>query len=170
MGYLAKTLFPFRVFSFIAIYVTLNLVLYTLDSSYTGPANPIINYYQNKIDNAIVSPNMAPSMREAIRANFRNSQIVQDKTTSIRILLIIADVFLVLLFFSLIIGIITTSAQLSFIQGFLHFVGAILVTHSILSGAHVNFVICGTVFGVFVPIVIELWTAFSIFVLKTDFY
>ena len=170
MGYLAKTLFPFRVFSFIAIYVTCNIVLYTLDSSYTGPANPILNYYQNKIDSAIISPNMAPSMREAVRANFRNSQIVQDKTDSIRIMLIFADIFLVLLFISLIVGIITTSAQLSFIQGFLHFVGAILVTHCILSGAHINFVICGTVFGVFLPTVIEIWVAFAIFVLKTDFY
>ena len=170
MGYLAKTLFPFRVFSFASIYIMCNIVLFTLDSSYTGPANPIINYYQNRIDNAIVSPNMAPSMKTAVRENFGNSQIVRDKTNSIRIMLIFADIFLVLLFIALIFGLITTSVQLSFIEGFLHFIGVILITHCIVSEAHINFIICGVFFGVYLPLIIELWHAFSLFILKTDFY
>ena len=170
MGYLAKTLFPFRVFSFVAIYIVCNVVLYTLDSGYSGPANPIINYYQNRIGNAVMSPNMAPEMRQAVIANFRNSQIVQDKTESIRIYLIFADVFLVLLFVSLIFGLMTTSAQMSFIEGFLHFVGVILITHCIVAEAHINFVICGVFFGIYLPFLIELWNAFALFVLKLDFY
>ena len=170
MGYLAKTLFPFRVFSFVAIYIVCNVVLYTLESDYQGPANPIINYYQNRINSAIVSPNMSPEMRQAVSTNFRNSQIVQDKTKSIRIYLIFADIFLVLLFVSLIFGLMTTSAQMSFIESFLHFVGVILITHCIVSGAHINYVICGVFFGIYLPFLIEIWNAFAIFVLKLDFY
>ena len=167
---LARAIFPFRVFAFCGLYVTINIVLWTLRSDYTGPANFLTNYYQNKIDSAISSPNVAPSVKDAVRNNIGNSQIVRDAKYSIRIWLIFGDIFIVLLFVALILGFNTVSAQMSFIEGFLHFIGLILITHAILSNASPDYVICAVFFGTLLPFVMELWQVFALFVLKTDFY
>ena len=167
---LARVIFPFRVFAFCGLYIVINIVLWTLRSDYTGPANFLANYYLKTIRNAISSPNVAPTVKTAILERFSNSQIVEDAKYSLRIWLIFGDIFIVLLFFALIMGFNTVSVQMSFIQGFLHFIGLILITHAVLSSASPDFVICAVFFGTLVPFVMELWQVFGLFVLKTDFY
>lgn len=170
MGYLAKNIFPFRVFSFVAIYIMCNIVLYTISPDYNGSSNPITKYYQKTVTNSIVSPNLASSIKDAIIENMSDSQFVKDKQKSIKIMLIFADIFLVFIFVAIIFGFASTLVQLCFIEAFLHFIGIILIGYCIVEEAHINFIICGVVFGVYVPALMELWQVISLFIFKTDFY
>ena len=166
----AKSIFPFRVFAFCVLYLTLNVVLWTLRDDYDGNGNFLTKYYEKSIDTAVVSPNVAVTVKEAVKSNLGNSQIYKDARKSLKIWLIFGDVFLGLLFVALILGFNTIYVQMSFIEGFLHFIGIILISHAILSSASPNFIICAIVFGIIVPFVVELWQVFALFVLKTDFF
>ncbi|EAX89882.1 hypothetical protein TVAG_153270 [Trichomonas vaginalis G3] len=167
---LSRTLFPFRVLAFSAIYITVNVILYTLDSDYGGEANIVKNYYSARFSNSNLSPNLPDFIKSAISRTLSSNEMIADATTELRIWLIFADIFLVFLFISLIFGIVTTVAHLSFIEGVLHLIGVILMSHALFQNAHRNFVICGVFFGIMLPFLMELWQLISIFVFKTDFY
>lgn len=167
---LSRTLFPFRVLAFSSMYILVNVILYTLDSDYTGNSNIIKNYYSNSIRNGHDGPNNAPFITNAIMNNILDCTIIKDATQELKIWLIFADIFIVCLFVTLIFGIVTTVAHLSFIEGVLHLIGTVLLSYAVYDNAHRNFVICGVFFGVMLPFLMELWQILCIFVFKTDFY
>lgn len=148
----------------------MNVVLFVIDKNESQQANPIKNYYANRINNSVANPYMPDSFKNSIRGIFSSGKQIKHVQKQIKIWLIVSDVLLALVFIFIILGFSTTSAPLSFIEGCLHFIGTVLISNTMLQPASSDYIICGVFFGVMAPFLLEIWEIFCLLCLKTDFY
>ena len=154
----ASIVFPFRVITFLIMFILMNIgfyirdtiaiTMYTSDIHYITAANPYLVPLQGSVLNSYV---------------LKRKNVIRDYGIS-------SDVFMVLLFASLIFGISTTRAMTSLIISIFHFIAIILLQHFICIKDSLAYYICSFFFGVFIPLLIEIWFVIAIFVFKVDFY
>lgn len=167
----AQKIFPLRVMTYIALFIVVNVALYTTSPShYNTKSNFIKGYYAEKFAKTAGSPYLTEDLINQAVANVHTSSLVINENKQVRAWCIAGDVFLACLFALIIFGFTTVSPHISIIETAFHFIGLVLTSHAILENAAIGFFISGIVFGILVPIVIEIFALINIFVFKNEFY
>ena len=159
-----KIVFPFRTIAFLSLYIAVNTVFY-------DRADIAQKYVVAGTQSAVQSaPTLPDRMGTVLSTNVTGYPEFKSYRDTIFAWSIVADVFIVFLFVTLLLGLVTTRAHVSFLMGTLHFIAIILLTHMVTKNASVNYLICAVVFGIIVPAVIEIWYILEIAVFKSRSY
>ena len=145
---LTRIVFPFRVLSFCSLYIILNIVFLTR-------IKIVQNWYNEEINENSFSRYL-PEYSKKILTN----KII---STSVGIPLVESDInrlynwgffgnFLILfLFICIIAGFLTPKSYLSFLIGFLHFIGFFLMSHTIIESENPLYDIYCIIIGALIP-------------------
>jgi hypothetical protein len=160
----ARIVFPFRALAFFSVYIVLNTILYHRDRIAR-------DYVLNRVCPSRLShPNLPSGIANRMSVVPTTFPEYASIEGAIYDWAVAGDFFIVLLFIAMILGLLSTQAHISFFIAMLHFIAVILVTHMVLVNASRAFLICAVVFGILLPIVIEIWNLLSLIVFKSDFY
>ena len=159
----AKIVFPFRTIAFFALYVSVNTVFYarsTISHKYIVAGTQL-------------SVSSTPSLPDRMAESLANMTTYPEYTSYRNTIFgwaLAGDIIIVFLFITMMLGLLSTHAHISFLVGMLHFLGVILITHMVSQNGSVNFLICAVVFGIIVPAVLEFWNILEIVAFKSYFY
>ena len=160
----AQIVFPFRVITFISIYILINVIYYNRDLY----AREETFLFYNKFN--YISTNLPTNFINFVANHPGESSMFREVRRSIVAWGITADVFIALLFVCIILGFITPKAHMSFLISVLHFIGTLLLYIYIIHDRSIGLIISAVVIGILLPFLIELWNIFGIFVFKRSFY
>jgi hypothetical protein len=160
----SQYVFPFRAVSLFSLYMLVNTICYNRES--IGQTHVT----ERAANSILLNPGLPPDMLNYLSNGLWSFPQYVDYVNAIRDWTIAGDIFLAFLFAAMILGLLGGHPHLNFFIGFLHFIGVLLVTHVALEAAPAGFFITGIVFGVLLPIVVEIWNVLALFVFKKDFY
>lgn len=159
----AKIVFPFRTIAFLSLYIAINTVFYDREDIAR-------KYVVAGTQQAVLSAPGLPDRLTSVATNVTGYPEFVAYRDMIFTWSIVADVFIVFLFVTLLLGMVTTRAHVSFFMGVLHFIALILITHMVEKNASGDFLICAVVFGLILPALVEIWNILGIVVFKAYYY
>ena len=160
----ARIAFPLRTISLFSFYIILNTILYSKD-------HMAQRYVISNLELNIFShPSLPDDLLRHINQNYMNFPKYKTYVAHIKGWVIIADIFIIFLTVCLVFGFLANYPYKTIFLSLLHFVGIILCTYMVISSGSINFLICGVVFGMILPGLIEIYNLIYLFTYRKDFY